>query len=264
MAAGVGQKVEAGDYSTIKQKVDLILGTGSGQSGYGQSTTSPTISTGNTISAAEWQALRADIAKVYQHQTGSTLSTGTAADGLNLVNPVARTTIISEAIRNQFNYMADSVTTNKFSVGSNQLADSTLVSGTSSSPWNNTLTQVVTVTFASSNAARYFFNAGGKIRASASTSGGTSTAKDSSWTTLLAAVGEVAIDHANFYSLSTSDQQIIKTNSSVGAYTANYYQLLAHVDNASAPTILYLTINFADAAVGPPDDNVDETVISVV
>ena len=268
MAAGVGQKIESGDYSTIKQKVDLVLGVGSGQSGYGQTTTSPTVSTGNTISAADWIALRNDIAKVYQHQTGGTLGgvaeTSTSYSGSNLVSPQSRVTVISEAIRGQFNYMADRITTNKFNAGSGQLADTTLVSGTSNQPWNNVLTQTVTVTFASSNAARYFFNAGGKIRASANTNGGTSTTKDQSWTTLLAGIGEVAIDYSNFYGLTTNDSQIVKTNSSVGAYTSNYYKLSARVDNASTPSVLTLTINFADDAVGPPDDNVDATITSTV
>jgi hypothetical protein len=268
MAAGVGQKIESGDYSTIKQKVDLVLGVGSGQSGYGQTTTSPTVSTGNTISAADWIALRNDIAKVYQHQTGGTLGgvaeTSTSYSGSNLVSPQSGVTVISEAIRGQFNYMADRITTNKFNAGSGQLADTTLVSGTSNQPWNNVLTQTVTVTFASSNAARYFFNAGGKIRASANTNGGTSTTKDQSWTTLLAGIGEVAIDYSNFYGLTTNDSQIVKTNSSVGAYTSNYYKLSARVDNASTPSVLTLTINFADDAFGPPDDNVDATITSTV
>jgi hypothetical protein len=268
MAAGVGQKIESGDYSTIKQKVDLVLGVGSGQSGYGQTTTSPTISVGNSIAAADWIALRNDIAKAYQHQTGGTLGgvaeTSTSYSGLNLVTPQSGVTIISEAIRGQFSYMADRITTNKFNVGSGQLADTTLVSGTSSQPWNNVLSQTVTVTFSSNSAARYFFNAGGKIRASASTNGGTATAKDSSWTTLLAGIGEVSIDYSNFYSLTTGDTEIRKTYSTVGSYTSNYYKLSARVDNASTPTVLTLTINFADDAVGPPDDNIDATVTSVV
>lgn len=268
MAAGVGQKIESGDYSTIKQKVDLVLGVGSGQSGYGQTTTSPTISVGNSIAAADWIALRNDIAKAYQHQTGGTLGgvaeTSTSYSGLNLVTPQSGVTIISEAIRGQFSYIADRITTNKFNVGSGQLADTTLVSGTSSQPWNNVLSQTVTVTFSSNSAARYFFNAGGKIRASASTNGGTATAKDSSWTTLLAGIGEVSIDYSNFYSLTTGDTEIRKTYSTVGSYTSNYYKLSARVDNASTPTVLTLTINFADDAVGPPDDNIDATVTSVV
>lgn len=266
MAAGVGQKIESGDYSTIKQKVDLVLGAGSGQSGYGQTITSPSVVTGNTISAAEYIALRADIAKAYTHQTGGTLGTSletSSYSGSNLINVVSGVTTISESIRGQFNYMADSITTNKFSVGANQLADSTLVSGTSSQPWNNILTQTVTVTFGSNSAARYFFNAGGKIRASASTSGGTATAKDTSWTILLSGLGEVAIDYSTFYSLGTVDTQIVKTYST-GAYANNYYKLSARVDNATTPSVLTLTVNFADDAVGPPDDNVDATVTSTI
>lgn len=37
MAAGKGQRIDSSDYSSIKAKVDMVLGTGAGTSGYGQS-----------------------------------------------------------------------------------------------------------------------------------------------------------------------------------------------------------------------------------
>jgi hypothetical protein len=70
MTAGVGQKIDAGDYNAIRNKVASILGVGSGQSGYGQSVISGQVVAGNKINLSEWLNLRSDLRTARQHQTG--------------------------------------------------------------------------------------------------------------------------------------------------------------------------------------------------
>ena len=82
MAAGQGQIIQASDYNGIKSKVDTVFGVGGTNPltntadstfGYGQTITSPTMVTGNSISHNEWILLRNDMVKARQHQTGVTV-----------------------------------------------------------------------------------------------------------------------------------------------------------------------------------------------
>ena len=113
MAAGVGQRVDASDYASIKSKVDLVFGTGSGDTGYGQVITSPSVTPGTTIAASNWASLRADMVKARQHQTGVSVGSTNSLDGNNLLLPVAGDTI-TEELRNQYNLISNTLTTNKF------------------------------------------------------------------------------------------------------------------------------------------------------
>lgn len=66
----VGDKIAANDYNTIQGKIALVLGTGSGDYGYGQTVSSSPVSVNSKISTAQWSSLRSDILRAYQHQVG--------------------------------------------------------------------------------------------------------------------------------------------------------------------------------------------------
>ena len=51
-----GQTITADDYNTIAGKINEVIGTGSGDKGYGQTEIS-TLSSGATITAAQWNSL---------------------------------------------------------------------------------------------------------------------------------------------------------------------------------------------------------------
>jgi hypothetical protein len=65
------------------------------------------------------------------------------------------------------------------------------VNTTTTSAWSASATTSKTITFASANQLRYFFNAGGMIRMSWSRSGGSATTQNTSWTNLLSATGTI-------------------------------------------------------------------------
>jgi len=69
---GTTPLILANDYNTIYNTISPILGRAS--TGYGQILNSSTVSSGNTISTAQWNALQQDITNVYQHQLNNTPS----------------------------------------------------------------------------------------------------------------------------------------------------------------------------------------------
>ena len=62
--------VTATRYNTLRQSITNVLETGSGDSGYGQSATSSSISTGDIIQATQINSIYEDIRKCYKHQNG--------------------------------------------------------------------------------------------------------------------------------------------------------------------------------------------------
>lgn len=276
MAAGVGSVIEKADYDTIKSKVDLIFGTGSGQSGYGQTITSPAVAIGGVIYASDWVSLRNDMVKARQHQTGATIGSTSALDSANLLLP-ASGSAITEALRNQFNTFANTITTDKFLVAGSQLSAEGLITGTRTTAWNGTITHTVTLSSSADNM-RYFFNAGGKVRISANRSGGSSSSKNTTWDLMFSQMGELVMDYTQttftgssatgtaigWFDLTISNQTIASKAAPAGAYSSNLYTISARRDAAS--TQLILTIQFQDNAGPNPnfDEDVDGTLNSVI
>lgn len=83
MPVSVGDLVDNTDYTDLVDRVNAILGQGSGQLGYGQIVASAEnykgITTTNTIAPAEWNSLRTDINRCTNHQTGSDSGISTIA-----------------------------------------------------------------------------------------------------------------------------------------------------------------------------------------
>jgi hypothetical protein len=275
MSAGQGQLIEKADYDTIKAKVDLVFGTGSAQTGYGQTITSPAVIAGEVIYAQQWLYLRDDMVKCRQHQTGVSVGTSSATDGANLLVPSSGASI-TEALRNQFNLFSNTITSDKFSIGSGQYSGEGLITGTRSTAWNGTLTHTVTISSTADNM-RQFFNAGGKIRVSANRSGGTSSSKNTTWDTMFTQMGEFQMDYTQatftgsatgsatgWFDLTTSNQLVGQKSAPSGSYAENRYYIYARRDAGS--TQLILTIEFQDNDVGDPnfDENVDGTLNSVI
>jgi len=129
----------------------------------------------------------------------------------------------------------------------------------------------VTIPFANSNDARYFFNSGGKVRITPTLTGGNGTAQVNAWTNFLTSVGTQSFGAANvlsnYYTL-TNSYQTYYQNSLSTPYSANNINLSAKTnvaDNSSGTaTILYLKVTLNDAYVDPgspaPGDLVNGTL----
>jgi hypothetical protein len=281
--------ISPSDYNNIRDKVVNVMGTGA--SGYGQSLVSTTATSANVISATLWNGLRTDMIKARQHQTG-------IDESANL--PIlTRTTTITEVIRDTFNSYADTIVANNRVIADNQGTVENIITTTAyASTWNTVLYHRVVVTFATANAAKYFFNAGGQIRFKASRLGTAASSKDTEWTNILGdeadggtnkgmgsismnytatttiagtnAVGRAGTGSAiGFYDLLTADpgQQIyIVTSDPATGYGINDYNISARIDAAPGSTgrILTFVVQFRDDVAGGTDEAVTGSLKSFV
>ena len=282
MAAGVGQIIQNTDYNSIRSTLDTVMG--QNPNGYGQVLSSANTSVGSIITATQWLNLRTDLVKARQHQIGSAVGTGSSTDGRNLLVPSSGTSI-TEALRAQFANMASVVVANKTSVDSDsvggQLSLETLITGTRSSAWNSTLTHNVTITGATSGDGaasnlRYFFNAGGSLRVSASITTGTS--KNNAWNTMFTQMGTFIMDatqttytgssatsySVGFEDLTTSNQLIGEKLAPAGAYAENRYYIYAR--KSADNTQIIFQVEYRDNDAGDPyfDEDVQPTLTSTI
>jgi hypothetical protein len=246
MAAGTGSIIEAVDYNSIRSKIINVMGAGSGQTGYGQTTLSPTVAAGNIVTKEQWDALRYDLLNARIHQDG--------------LVPLIVTPQTGQPIRfgsgypnSQYNTQAELATTNKWNLGSGQFVIDAGTTTIRSTSWISEVTTTCTVTFNTADQARWFFNSGGKIRVTSSRTGGTASPQNAAWSSLLNTAGTQALGGnnagVNFYNLTTAYQNFYLTSSS-SPYTANQYRIdvLSNVaDNSvGGATILTFRIKFTD------------------
>jgi hypothetical protein len=194
--AGVNQKIDKDDYNAIQTIVQNILGTGSGTFGYGQPVLSQPVTVSDSVTVNEYAALRYDIVNAYKHLN-------------NALPPDVDAQTIGGKVRydiappdaapvNYWLTVANSISTNRQSLAvSGQRV--TINHGTNnfSSAWGSSapvgstpqLTCQVDVEWPTSEEARHFFNTGSSLQFTSSRTGGSTTAQNTSWTTLLSTAG---------------------------------------------------------------------------
>ena len=183
MSYSSGGLIQALDYNTFVQggasvnhgvaNINSVWGVGNGDRGYGQSSTLSTVTGGNSlVTAAQWSTLIARLNSILTHQSGS---------GSGLTAPTAGATItylstLSGKITTAYN--------NRLTAASNG-SDTTGGSSTYNFTSSTTASFARTVTFASADSARYFFNAGGKIILNFSASNTSGNSKGADWVSLI-------------------------------------------------------------------------------
>lgn len=250
MANAKGQEIEAVDYNVIRNKINLVMGTGIGQLGYGQTVYSADVAESQQITAQQWNLLRYDLFNARVHQDGTSPTIVQATPGSVI-------TFSSANPNNQYNSQADTANVNKFNIGSGQFALDAGASTSRTTSWLSAVSCTCTVTFGSADQARWFFNSGGKIRFTSSRSGGTASAQNSSWSSLLASAGTfefgaVTPSGVNFYSLNNLVQTFYSA-SSTGSYSGNLYTLSAQSNVANningGATVIQFTAVWQDSYV---------------
>ena len=160
MTYSSGSLIVATDYNgfandTAGANVNGIWATGTTDAGYGQSALG-TVSATNTITATQWASLVNTISSIASHQ-GTTITSRTAPTAGNIINILAAlNTDLTNCTTNRGNAVANGTQFTGWTGTNSNTA------GKSGASWSITFTN--TVTFASANAARYFFNAGGRIK----------------------------------------------------------------------------------------------------
>ena len=225
-----------------------FAGTGSGEYGLGQ-THIATVSGGSTtITASQFNTLFTGMINIANHTNDTLSSTAQVSAG---------TTIAAKAnLEADLATLAASVAGG--STSATALATNAVGSSTNSGTWNSSSTIERSVTFASADAMRHFFNAGGKIRLDPSCITGIAGSKDTVFSELTAtATGNLDIGaHSStrsgsgetlttnglangFYDLGTGYTTILKLTSNNSGYTSNTVTYSAKLNAAvgSATTI---------------------------
>lgn len=266
--AGANTAIIANDYNAIQSKIANVLGTGSQDFGYGQSVSSSQVARDIKITVDQWNALRNDLLKARQHQTG-------VNEGSNLITPTNSTTI-KEIDRYYYNAFSDLIVTNRLIC--NEATVETLHSVIRTAQWGSTITQTVTITFSSSDAARYFFNAGGKFQFSSTFKNYTSDGSllvNQSWETLLdnmrtisfgayatTTTGTGTPQPIGFYNLTSTNQLVFTKLVEPGnQYSPNQYDLYARI---SGPRVIFTpTWSYTSSGHGPILENANGTLTSL-
>lgn len=286
MTYSAGGKIQATDLngfvSTNTPNFNNIWSTGSSDSGYGQSALS-TVTAGNKVNADPWASLITNIANAASHQ-GTSITAITPVVAGNKISYLSALSSNLTAVNNgRLNVAA---------VGTDITGSATRTTNWGTAVSVPTVTSTITVTFASANAARYFFNTGGTIRVSCSRSGGAGNPQDLAWTDLCTNIGTLALPATSssqtivgvgytgltkiggggsspttyirngFYQLTGTPTLYFQQYSNTGVYTGDNIQLSYSTNS----TVVTITVLFTDVSSGTAADTVtgNLTVTAVV
>ncbi len=291
MAYSVGGLIEATDYNgfvstTAGANVNGIWSTGSTDRGYGQTALS-TVAAAGTITATQWASLVNTISSIASHQ-GTTITARSAPVAGNTIQILAAlNTDLTNCTNNRGNAVANGTQFATFSGTTSK----TTTTGSGSSAWTITFTH--TITWASADAARYFFNAGGRIKVDFGKSS-TGTEADDEWNDLASTLcGDIFITGGTatqtiagvaytgttkiggtgtptvlatttgWYDLTTSNSNLYQQYADTAPYTGQYILLQART--AGSGTQLVLTTTWSDpggSGIGSTDQITGGTATS--
>lgn len=270
----VNAKISQSDYNNIRNDIIKVMGASSSGAnasyGYGQTTFSSAVALGQTVKTTEWDLLRYDIINALTHQSG------TASVVQDSVNNIIRSNATLYPYTSYVT-LQGTATGNRFNIAAGQYSTVSRASKTYTADWNQYLSCEARVTFPSSQAARQFFNSGGKIRLYSGRAGGTGTDQDIAWSNLLNSVGVVSfgaqtptsgffpINASNFYTLS-STYQVTYTQSYSSTYSGLTFQIESKCDvsdnSTGTASVIDFRISWIDNhnATGAGPDNVTGTL----
>lgn len=264
----IGDIITAARYNNLQSRVETVMGTGSGDDGYGQSLNSSQVSASTTINATHMSTLYTDMANGRVHQTG------TAPTEIAIIAS-ADTILDSDTVNKkgvaQFENLTTTLENDKFAIHSSQATAEAATTATYTSSWNGTLIHLLDVTFSTADHRRQFFNAGGEIRFASNITYTGSSAKTIDWMNVLVNMGTIKMGYTatsatgsgsgsttGFHDLTTSFQTLFVKNGT-GLYAANNYTLKAKLVGT---TQIQFQAEWNDADTGNP--NYDENVLGTV
>lgn len=274
-------KVLASRFNNLKTRIDNILGpaeetnrvaANNGYSyGYGQALGQYPVQVGGSsdlIDADSYQKLYLDVAKIRIHQVGTSGFTPLAYKvGDATANP-ATVDKIEEAYVSGIENLATNMETDRLTCHSSQADLIPCDASASASTWNGSISHIFKVTFATAQARREYFNAGGTIRFQPSLAYSGSQAKSLDWKNMLNSIGVVDFKYNFTLSSNSYGQEYgIGHDYMSSTYQRCYYASGGGVYNPNEYTIYALELNdytlqfkceFSDPSYG----GIDETVLS--
>jgi hypothetical protein len=177
--------IEATDYNNLingSNQLNTVWSTGTGDAGYGQTAISAVAST-NTVTATQWATLINNLNSARAHQSGSGSGITAVTAGQTIDHLSTLQTQVNSAYTNRLTAVG----------GGTTLTGANFDAAVSSSTGLSSYTVDRTVTFASANAARYFFNAGGQLTLRLSAINSTDNGSESSFNRLVTGLGGVGL-----------------------------------------------------------------------
>ena len=235
-----------------------FAGTGSGEYGLGQ-THIAQVSGGNstTITASQFNTLFTGMTNIANHTNDTLTSAAQVSAGTTIA--------IRSALETDLATLAASVAGGCTGATDGISAASAVGTSTNAATWNSSSTIERSVTFASADAMRHFFNAGGKIRINPTCVTGIAGSKDTVFNDLTTtATGNLDIAaHSTtrsgsgetlttnglsngFHDLGTSYTVLLKLTSDNSGYTSNTVEYSAKLD-AAVGTAVTLTVKMVSS-----------------
>jgi len=283
-----GNAAGSGDNGTAN--LNTLWGTGTGDYGYGETgSVISAVSAGGTITATQWETLVGRMETIAAHQGSSVTAVSTITAGDTITALANFQTDVNTIWANRLNATASGSAIGSTSSGTNV--------------WTGEQNTTMTLTFASENAARYYFNAGGLVTFTFSRTGGTTNDKNTEWSDLCTNMGTITFSGSDshsvagtaytgttqtggyaggagsakstidYHALTGSYQQLIIKYADTSPYTGNYIKLEAFKSGA----VITFKVRFVDDAddTGNPTyvlagtdpaslDNVDGTLTVTV
>ena len=264
MTYSSGGLIQATDYNgfadtTAGANVNGIWATGATDKGWGE-TALGTVSAAGVVTATNWASLVNTISSMGS-QTGTSITARSAPVTGNLIQILAAlNTDLTNITTNRANAVALGTQFTAYTGTNSKTA------ATSGATWS--ITFVNTVTFASANAARFFFNGGGLIKIDVSKTA-TGALGDPEWNDLantlcgdifisgiaaahtIAGVSRTGVTKTGgtgtpttlattlgFYNLTTSDQVIYKQFADTAPYTSNFIQHSAKTAGSGTQVVI--------------------------
>jgi hypothetical protein len=273
MTYGSGGLIEAVDYNNFAQRINWLIGTGSGAPsldyGWGQTGINlssnlvlANVAASNTVTAAQWATLISRLDTIDQHETATTsgITQPTAGNTITYISTID--SLISTLTTNRRN-MHTGINSVVGQVNGTQFGNTTV--------WTTTCTKTARISFASADQMRYFFNAGGYISFTVENSALAGNTKSTDWDALLDACGVVRIrahdsdrinntgtasvynTNAGFYDLTAASYTTILrqySTNAVGGYNLNYATFDAILNAApGSATAIDLRFTGTDASL---------------
>ena len=271
----IGGKIRASDFNNFADDINEIVGLGAGDSGYGQDQLMVSyVSAGAKIRAANWNELLTSLKFAAQHQ-GTAINSPedtsdprfpTVGDPVSIIAQLLNDISLVRANKLNYDISKMSVDVNKISTTKQYIDPATITAEQEeggAGSWSATEECEFKITFASEDARRNFFNAGGEIRFTCELDGVDSSHQQSqSWADMLASIGTIKLGHNETVSSSTTNtgsgtrigftgltdeyptDSIYKKTGTQGYYSGNQINMFAKLSGTDA---IDIKIVFYDA-----------------
>ncbi len=176
MTYSSGGLIQAADFNTFATNLNAVWSTGTGNSGWGQTSIASVVGGTGVVTATNWATLVNSLA-TSGSQTSTTITSRSAPTTGTLVSILANVATDTTNVTTNRANAASSGAEVGYASGT---TSKTTATGAGTTAWTITFTH--TVTFPSADQARYFWNAGGRVRLQFGKSS-TGTDIDSDWNT---------------------------------------------------------------------------------